>query len=140
MILLLSLYPLDEWGKPKKILLFKSIPKIRCGVFNFLCGRGIVPNKPCEELGAINLVVKHLLTTGLESGSAFFGRHSDQLLNSLVELFYSTRLEGTIVATNRRIGRKDTCVYSVTEFIGIFQFAEVTDAANEVVEADEGDA
>jgi hypothetical protein len=47
-------------------------------------------------------------------------------------------LEGTIVATNRGIGRKDTCVDSIAEFVGVFEFAEIADAVNEVVEADEG--
>ena len=64
--------------------LLKPFPKLCVG----MAGRGhrlrIEFDKIGQKLSTIDLDGKHLLTTRLENGSAFFGRHSDQLLNALV--------------------------------------------------------
>ena len=121
-------------------LLLKFLPKTLISHADRIYRLRVVFNKIGQKFSTIDLFGQHHLTTGLEDGLALSGWHGDELLYALVEFLYSTRLEGTIVATDRTIGSQWSGMDTVTEFIFVFQFAEIADAANEVVEADEGNA
>ena len=71
------------FGYLKRTKLLEALPESVVSLPSLLRGRGIIHDKPCEELRAIDLVGEHGLATGLEGGSAFGGGHGDEVLYSL---------------------------------------------------------
>ena len=110
-------------------------PKLRICLSCFCNRLGIVLDEVGQELGAINLVGKHLLATLLEDGAMLGSIHRNQLLYCLIQGFRSARLNSAVALADGRIVRKYTRMNAVAEMVGVFEFAEVAEKNKDVTKA-----
>ena len=103
--------------------LLKLFPKVSVGLFGLRDTLWVLLDKIGEELGTIDFVGEHGGAASGEGGMAFGSRECDEFGNTSTELVHRAF---------------STCFDTKAEMVGVFEFAEVADAANEVVEADEG--
>ena len=100
--------------------LLKSTPKRCVGVLGLCDGFRIVFDEPGEEFGTVNLLLEHLRSPCGKGCLTFIGFHCHQCLYSLAKLLNATL---------------STRFYSVSEFIFVFQFAEIAEKNKDVTKA-----